>query len=79
MQEHDTEESDLAYLDREFLEELRREDAPLHGRLTAYRRDPASFDPLSRSRLLVDAARRVGAFVARLFGVEKEWREAMGV
>jgi NADPH-dependent glutamate synthase beta subunit-like oxidoreductase/NAD(P)H-flavin reductase len=65
----------LADLDRVFLEELRREDAPLHGRLIAYRGDPASCDPLSRSRLLVDAARPVGRFVARLFGVEREWRE----
>ncbi len=64
----------LADLDRAFLEELRREDAPLHARLTGYRAEPASCDPLERSRLLVDAARRLGGFVARLFGVEKEWR-----
>ena len=68
-------EARLADLDREFLEELRREDAPLHARLTAYRGDPASCDPLSLSRLLVDAARPLGRFIARLFGVEKEWRE----
>jgi NADPH-dependent glutamate synthase beta subunit-like oxidoreductase/NAD(P)H-flavin reductase len=65
----------LADLDRSFLEELEREDAALHARLTAYRADPSSFDPLSLSRLLVDAARPLGSFIARLFGVEKEWRE----
>jgi hypothetical protein len=64
----------LADLDRAFLEELRSENAALHARLVGYRADPASFDPLSRSRLLVDAARPVGAFV-RSLRVEKEWRE----
>jgi NADPH-dependent glutamate synthase beta subunit-like oxidoreductase/NAD(P)H-flavin reductase len=66
-------EARLADLDRAFLEELRGEDPPLHERLAAYRRDPASCDPLSRSRLLVDAARPLGRFLARLFGIEKEW------
>jgi NADPH-dependent glutamate synthase beta subunit-like oxidoreductase len=56
----------LAKLDAAFLEELRRENAALHARLIAYRADPASYDPLSRSRLLVDAARPLGGFVARL-------------
>ncbi len=64
----------LADLDRAFLEQVRRDDAALHARLTAYRADPGSFDRLARSRLLVDAARPLGGFVARLFGIEKEWR-----
>src|SRR6266545_4941800 len=68
-------EERLVDLDRAFLEELGRENAALHARLIAYRSDPASFDPLSCSRLLVDAARPLGGFIARLFGVEKEWRE----
>ncbi len=68
-------EDRLAALDRVFLDELASEDAALHGRLMAYREDATSFDPLSRSRLLVEAARPLGRFVARLFGIEREWRE----
>ena len=64
----------LADLDRAFLDELVRENAPLAARLKAYRADPASLDPLSRSRLLVEAARPLSAFVVRLFGIEAEWR-----
>ena len=67
-------EERLADLDRAFLEELRREDAPLAARLAAYRANPAALDPLSLSRLLVDAARPLARFVARLFGIEEEWR-----
>ena len=36
-------------------------------------------DPLARSRLLVDAARPLGRFVARLFGVEREWRRQIAI
>jgi NADPH-dependent glutamate synthase beta subunit-like oxidoreductase/NAD(P)H-flavin reductase len=68
-------EDRLADLDRAFLEQLAASDAGLHGRLIAYRANPDAFDPIGRSRLLVEAARPVGAFVARLFGIEKEWRE----
>ena len=64
----------LADLDRAFFEELRGEDPGLAGRLAAYRAGPASLDPLARSRLLVDAARPLARFVARLFRVEAEWR-----
>ncbi|HYK41383.1 MAG TPA: FAD-dependent oxidoreductase [Thermoanaerobaculia bacterium] len=67
-------EARLAELDALFLSELDREDPPLGARLRAYRAEPASFDPLSRSKLLVDAGRFVGVFVARLFGVEREWQ-----
>jgi hypothetical protein len=63
----------LAELDRKFLEALDAEDAALASRLRAYRAQPASFDPLSRSRLLIDAARPLARFIARLFGIEKEW------
>ncbi|HEY6928299.1 MAG TPA: FAD-dependent oxidoreductase [Thermoanaerobaculia bacterium] len=63
----------LAELDRKFLEALDAEDAALGARLRAYRRDPTSFDPLSRSRLLVDAGRPLARFIARLFGIEREW------
>jgi len=64
----------LADLDRAFLERLEREDAALAQRVRSYRADPSAFDPLSRSKLLVDAARPLGRFVARLFGIEEEWK-----
>jgi NADPH-dependent glutamate synthase beta subunit-like oxidoreductase/NAD(P)H-flavin reductase len=60
----------LADLDRAFLAALRQENAHLAERLLAYRASPASLDPLSRSRLLVEAARPLAAFVARLFDIE---------
>ena len=62
----------LADLDRAFLDTLRRENASLADRLLAYRASPSSLDPLSRSRLIVEAARPLSAFVARLFGIEAE-------
>ncbi len=62
----------LADLDRAFLAALRDEDPALADRLLAYRADPASLDPLSRSRLIVEASRPLSAFVARLFGIETE-------
>ncbi len=64
----------LADLDRAFLAGLARENATLADRLRAYRAAPASIDALTRSRLLVEAARPLAAFVARLFGIEEEWR-----
>ena len=64
----------LADLDRVFREELAREDAEVAARLAAYRRDPASLDPLARSRLLVEAGRHLSRFVARLFGIDAAWR-----
>ncbi len=64
----------LADLDRTFLDELGRDTPALAARLKSYRADPASLDPLSRSRLLVEAARPLSAFVARIFGIEAEWR-----
>ena len=67
-------EESLARLDRVFLDELAAEDSALAARLVAYRSNPEAFDPLSRSRLLVDAARPLGRFLARLFGIEAEWR-----
>ena len=68
-------EDRLADLDRAFLDELAHEDAALHARLIAYREDAASLEPLPRSRLLVEAARPLGRFVARLFSIEREWQE----
>ena len=62
----------LADLDRAFLKALSLENPELAERLRAYRADPASLNPLSRSLLIVEAARPLSAFVARLFGVERE-------
>src|SRR5689334_841656 len=66
-------EDRLAELDRTFREELASEEPEIAERLEAYRRDPGACDPLSLSRLLVDAARPLSLFVARLFGIEREW------
>src|SRR5262245_32463583 len=64
----------LAELDRKFLEALEAEDAALASRLRAYRADPASFAPPSLSRPLIDAARPLARFIARLFRIEDEWK-----
>ena len=67
-------EDRLADLDRVFREELQAEDPALAARLTLWRSGTDSLDPIARSRFLVEAARPVARFVARLFGVEREWR-----
>ncbi len=67
-------EERLAELDRAFLAELAAQEPALHARLIAYRADPKAVTPLELSKLLVDAARPLGGFVARLFGIEAEWR-----
>ena len=67
-------EDRLGELDRAFLNRLAEEAPELHARLTAYRANPGSVNALERSRLLVDAARPLGEFIARLFGIENEWR-----
>ena len=72
-------EERLADLDSTFLAALTAEDPALADRLAAYRREPAAFDPLSRSKLLVDAARPLGRFVAMLFGIEREWQAQIEV
>ncbi|MEP6800948.1 MAG: pyridine nucleotide-disulfide oxidoreductase, partial [Acidobacteriota bacterium] len=72
-------EGRLADLDAAFLSALEAEDPEIARRLRAYRGAPGSFDPLSRSRLLVDAARPLGRFVAVLFGVEREWQRQIEV
>ena len=64
----------LADLDKAFLAALVKDEPELAARLAAYRLEPASFDPLSRSRLLVDAARPLASFIARLFDIEKQWK-----
>jgi NADPH-dependent glutamate synthase beta subunit-like oxidoreductase/NAD(P)H-flavin reductase len=67
-------EDRLADLDRAFLAEVAASDPDLSARLLAYRADPKTLKPLDLSKLLVDAARPLGLFLARLFGIEAEWR-----
>ncbi|MDQ5857133.1 MAG: hypothetical protein M3542_02480, partial [Acidobacteriota bacterium] len=67
-------EERLAALHDVFFEELSRDDPSLADRLIGWRANPGSLDAISISRLLVEAARPVSRFVARLFGVESEWR-----
>ena len=68
-------EQRLAELDRVFCDELREEDPALAEKLTAWRTVPDVFDPVTKSKFLVEAARPLARFVARLFGIEREWRE----
>jgi NADPH-dependent glutamate synthase beta subunit-like oxidoreductase/NAD(P)H-flavin reductase len=65
----------LADLDAAFLTFLRGSNVGLAERLETYRSDPSAFDPLSRSRLLVEAARYVSVFVARLFSIGNQREE----
>jgi NADPH-dependent glutamate synthase beta subunit-like oxidoreductase/NAD(P)H-flavin reductase len=67
-------EQRLAQLDQVFLDEVCRDDPALAERLTAWRTVPDVFDPITKSKFLVEAARPLARFVARLFGVEREWR-----
>jgi NADPH-dependent glutamate synthase beta subunit-like oxidoreductase/NAD(P)H-flavin reductase len=67
-------EQRLAELDRIFFDELRDEDAALAERLAAWRAGSGALDPIACSKLLVEAARPLSRFIARLFGVEREWR-----
>ncbi len=62
----------LADLDRAFRKALEDENAGLAARFETYRSDPAAYDPVSRSRLLIEVARPLSVFVARLFGIEAE-------
>jgi NADPH-dependent glutamate synthase beta subunit-like oxidoreductase/NAD(P)H-flavin reductase len=59
----------LAALDGRFRAELAASDAALAARFEAYRTGEALAPP-AESALLIEAARPLGAFVARLFGVE---------
>jgi NAD(P)H-flavin reductase/NADPH-dependent glutamate synthase beta subunit-like oxidoreductase len=62
----------LRDLDSVFREGLASEEPTLAGRLEEARRNPDALPPVELSRLLTDVAPRVSAFLARLFGVERE-------
>ena len=67
-------EERLEELHEVFFAELSHSDPSLAERLAGWKRDPGSLDAIAASRLLVEAARPVARFVARLFGIESEWR-----
>ncbi len=62
----------LERLDAQFLSELAAADCSLHARLKTAREDPDALGPKERSALLLDLAPHVEAFIASLFGIEKE-------
>jgi NADPH-dependent glutamate synthase beta subunit-like oxidoreductase/NAD(P)H-flavin reductase len=64
----------LSALDAQFRAELAGADTALAARFTAYR-DGATLTAPEESALLIDVARPLGAFVARLFGVEPARQE----
>ena len=65
----------LAALDAQFRAALAAGDAALAGRFTAYR-EGGTLTPPEESALLIEVARPLGAFVARLFGVEPRARRS---
>ena len=66
----------LRSLDQRFLEYLRIRDASLHQRLLDYRDSGGGIAALETSRLLLDAAPHLEAFVAELLGIEEALRVA---
>ena len=62
----------LIDLDRAFLAEVQEKDPALLDRLLAARAEPSSLDAKAESELVVALGRPVDAFVAELFGIEKE-------
>jgi NADPH-dependent glutamate synthase beta subunit-like oxidoreductase/NAD(P)H-flavin reductase len=62
----------LIRLDRQFLETLAGQDAPLHQRLLTARATPDSVPTRDESDLVVALGPHLDAFVAALFGIEAE-------
>ncbi len=62
----------LARVDAAFLDRLGAADADLRARLDAARAAPESLDAKESAALIVDLAPRLEAFVAELFGIERE-------
>ncbi len=62
----------LIGLDRQFIERLRGEDAPLHERLMTARATPDALDAKTEGELVVALGPLVESFVATLFGIEAE-------
>ena len=62
----------LLKLDRRFLDDLSRSDAPLRERLERARAEPSTLAPRQESELLLALAPHLDAFIASLFGIERE-------
>ena len=62
----------LLKLDRRFLEALSRSDAPLHEQLVRARAEPSTLTVKQESEVLLALAPHLDAFIARLFGIERE-------
>lgn len=66
------ERSGIERIDRLFLEHLRRSAPQVYEQLVAARARPEAITKFQYSRLLVDAAPHLDAFLGRLFGIEAE-------
>ena len=62
----------LIQLDRAFLDRLQATDAPLASRFLAARAAPEGLPAKEESNLLIDLGPHIEAFLAALFGIEKE-------
>jgi len=62
----------LLKLDQRFLDELARNDAALHERLTRARAVPSSLTARQESELLLALVPHLESYLARLFGIERE-------
>ena len=62
----------LLKLDQRFLDELARNDAALHERLTRARAVPSSLAARQESELLLALVPHLESYLARLFGIERE-------
>src|SRR5258706_6180908 len=68
----------LRDLDTLFRDGLKAVDAELSARYEAYREGGVELGPIDESNLLVEVAPHVSHLVARLFGVEAEWKALAG-
>ncbi len=64
----------LLKLDAAFLKFLGEIDQPLRDRLVAARDKPAQLSATAESELLIALAPQLDDFLARLFGIEREWQ-----
>lgn len=65
----------LVRLDRAFLDRLQAADPALANRLLAARAEPSTLTAKDEGNLLIELGPHLEAFIAELFGIEKEVRE----
>ncbi|MCE2927070.1 MAG: FAD-dependent oxidoreductase [Rickettsiales bacterium] len=65
----------LVKLDAAFISDLKQKDLALYNRLLAARAEPEALPDKDHSQLLIDMAPALEAFIAGLFGIEKELQE----